>query len=94
MRSEVRIAQFKSKLSQYLRAAQRGNEIIIKDRETPVARLLPYEPPGRRFVTRPPLGSLKDLQELARPPRPKKLTVRHLDEALQAERQRDRLNRS
>ena len=37
---EVRIARLKAHLSEYVRAAQRGEEILIKDRETPVARLV------------------------------------------------------
>ena len=88
MRSEVRIAEFKSQLSRYLRAAQAGSEIIIKDRDTPVARLVPYTAPARRLETRPPVGSLKDLDRLARF-RPKKLKLKDLERALREER-RDR----
>ena len=88
MRSEVRIAEFKSQLSRYLRAAQAGSEIVIKDRDTPVARLVPYTPPARRLETRPPVGSLKDLDRLPRF-RPKKLKLKDLERALREER-RDR----
>ena len=89
MRSEVRIAEFKSQLSRYLRAAQAGSEIVIKDRDTPVARLVPYTPPPTgRLETRPPIGSLKDLDRLARF-RPKKLKLKDLERALREER-RDR----
>ena len=38
---KVRIASLKAHLSEYVRAAQKGEEILIKDRETPVARLVP-----------------------------------------------------
>jgi prevent-host-death family protein len=89
MRSEVRIAEFKSQLSRYLRAAQAGSEIVIKDRDTPVARLVPYTPPARRLETRPPVGSLKDLDTMRRPPRPKNLKLKDLEAALREER-RDR----
>jgi prevent-host-death family protein len=89
VRSEVRITEFKRKLSRYLRAAQAGSEIVIKDRDTPVARLVPYGPPPRRLVTRPPVGSLQDLDRMRRPPRPKNLTWRDVMRALQEER-RDR----
>lgn len=43
MRTEVKIAELKSKLSHYLRHAQKGNEIVIKDRDTPIARLTGYQ---------------------------------------------------
>ncbi|MGH9418270.1 MAG: type II toxin-antitoxin system Phd/YefM family antitoxin [Terriglobales bacterium] len=39
----VRIAELKAHLSQYLRAAQRGQTIVVVDRETPIARLVPLE---------------------------------------------------
>lgn len=52
MKSKVGIAELKSHLSEYVRAAQRGKEIIISDRETPVAKLSPVGPqppaPARR----------------------------------------------
>lgn len=32
MKTEVRIAELKANLSKYLRAAQRGEEIVVKDR--------------------------------------------------------------
>jgi len=41
MKSKVGIAEFKAHLSEYVRAAQKGKEIIIKDRDTPVAKLVP-----------------------------------------------------
>jgi prevent-host-death family protein len=41
VKKEVRIASLKAHLSAYVRAAQKGEEILIKDRETPVARLVP-----------------------------------------------------
>jgi prevent-host-death family protein len=43
MKSKVGIAEFKAHLSEYVRAAQKGKEIIIKDRDTPVARLVPID---------------------------------------------------
>jgi len=43
MKAEVGIAELKGKLSAYLRAVRKGGEVVIKDRETPIARLVPYE---------------------------------------------------
>jgi prevent-host-death family protein len=40
---EVRIAELKAKLSEYLREVRRGHSITVLDRDKPVARLIPYE---------------------------------------------------
>ena len=56
MTSNVGIAQLKAHLSEYVRAAQKGSEIIIKDRQTPVAKLVPINQPQMieniRYATR------------------------------------------
>lgn len=54
----VKIAVLKAKLSAYLRAARRGHAVTVCDRDTPVARLVPYavegEPLGVRKATTAP----------------------------------------
>ena len=37
----VRIAELKSRLSEYLRAVRNGETIAVLDRETPVAHIVP-----------------------------------------------------
>jgi len=82
MIKEVKIAQFKSRLSAYLRSVRRGNEIVIKDRDTPIARVVAYQPPRRRLVTIPPTRSLKGIDKLLDAlPRPKNLKPGDVDEA-------------
>lgn len=53
----VKIAELKAQLSAYLRAARRGQAVTVCDRDTPVARLIPYatttEPLPSRAPTRP-----------------------------------------
>lgn len=53
----VKVAELKAKLSAYLRAARRGHAVTVCDRDTPVARLVPYattpEPLSSRMPTRP-----------------------------------------
>jgi prevent-host-death family protein len=39
----VGVAELKAQLSRYLRAARRGETVTVYDRDTPVARLVPYE---------------------------------------------------
>lgn len=41
--TRVKIAQFKDGLSKYLRQVRRGGEVIVMDRDTPVARVVPFE---------------------------------------------------
>ena len=43
VKGEVNVTELKSKLSEYLRSVRNGNEIIIKDRDTPIAKLVPYQ---------------------------------------------------
>src|SRR6266571_3767357 len=39
----VKIAELKSRLSEYLRRVRRGHPLTVMDRETPIARIVPYE---------------------------------------------------
>ena len=61
----VRIAELKSRLSEHLRSVRKGRTLTVLDRETPVARIIPYaaEPIDIRRATRRP----RDL-ELPAPP--------------------------
>jgi len=88
MKTEVKIAEFKRGLSRYLRSVQRGAEVVIKDRDTPVARLVPYSGSGSRLLSKLPIGSLKDLDSLP-VYAPKGLKWKDVEEALREER-RDR----
>jgi prevent-host-death family protein len=88
MRMEVGIAELKSRLSEYLRGVRKGGEIVIKDHDTPIARLVPYGKPRKRLETIAPTFSLKDADQL---PffRPKALRAGDVDQALRESR-RDR----
>ena len=89
MATEVKIAHLKAHLSQYLRSVRKGHEIVVKDRETPIARLVPYEVSRERLTYIPATGSLKDLDKLVMS-RPKNLKPEDVDEALRWTR-RDRV---
>lgn len=85
MKTEVGIAELKGKLSEYLRVVRKGGEVVIKDRETPVARLVPFEKSRARLQFIPPTMSLKEMDKL---PffKPKKLKPGDLEKALREER--------
>jgi prevent-host-death family protein len=40
----VNIGELKNRLSTYLRYVREGEEVLIKDRNRPIARILPLEP--------------------------------------------------
>jgi prevent-host-death family protein len=52
----VRIAELKARLSEHLRAVRKGRTLTVLDRNTPVARIVPYaaEPVEIRRATRRP----------------------------------------
>lgn len=64
MKSNVGIAELKAHLSEYVRAAQKGGEIIIKDRQTPVAKLVPIEQPQMIGEIRRATRSLAEVQRM------------------------------
>ena len=63
--STVRIAELKSHLSELLRSVRKGRTLTVLDRDTPIARIVPYaaEPIEVRRATR----RLRDLK-LPSPP--------------------------
>ena len=52
---QVRIADLKAHLSEYLHRARDGETITVCDRDTPVALLVPVPSKPPRLKTRPPL---------------------------------------
>jgi prevent-host-death family protein len=54
---KVRIADLKSRLSEYLRAVRRGDTIIVLNRQTPVAQILPVEQESVLRVHEPAPGT-------------------------------------
>jgi prevent-host-death family protein len=54
---QVRIAELKAKLSEYLRAVRRGETIAVLDRETPVAQIVPVRAHSALRVRKPAPGS-------------------------------------
>jgi prevent-host-death family protein len=59
----VRVAELKARLSEYLRAARRGEATTVYDRDTPVARLVPYEgEPRPALPVRKATASLRDVR--------------------------------
>jgi prevent-host-death family protein len=83
----VGVAELKSRLSEYLRYVRRGESLTVLDRDTPVARMVPYDA-AQPLQIRPPLGGAPKLQDVPLPA-PLRVDVDVL-ELLQRERQPDR----
>jgi antitoxin (DNA-binding transcriptional repressor) of toxin-antitoxin stability system len=64
----VRIAELKARLSEHVREVRRGASYAVMDRETPVARLVPYGTEGEGLRIRRPRGRYPSLQKVPLPP--------------------------
>lgn len=53
----VRIAELKSRLSEYLRAVRRGETIAVLDRETPIAQIVPVRERAALRIRKPAPGT-------------------------------------
>jgi prevent-host-death family protein len=67
--SNVGIAELKARLSEHLRSVRNGGTLIVLDRDTPIARIVPYatQPLEIRKAKR-------RLRDLKLPPKPAKRT--------------------
>lgn len=67
--SDVRIAELKARLSEHLRSVRNGGTLTVLDRDTPVARIIPFVSPALevRKAKRP-------LRDLKLPRKPSKRT--------------------
>jgi prevent-host-death family protein len=54
---QVRIAELKAKLSEYLRAVQGGESIAVLDRNTAIAQIVPIRDRPALRIRRPAVGS-------------------------------------
>jgi prevent-host-death family protein len=64
----IRIADFKSRLSEYLRQVRRGHTLTVMDRNTPIAQVIPYEGQGGMLEVRFPHPDHPKLSRISLPP--------------------------
>jgi prevent-host-death family protein len=67
--TEVRIADLKARLSEHLRSVRNGTTLTVLDRDTPVARIVPYSAQSLEIRK-----ATRRLRELKLPPKPAKRT--------------------
>ena len=67
--TSVGIAELKARLSEYLRIVRRGDAVVVLDRDTPIARILPYrEEPRQGLRVRKPAGRYPSIHHIPRLP--------------------------
>ncbi len=65
---QVKIAELKARLSEYLRAVRRGHSVTVLDRDQPIARIVPYGPGVAPLRVRKPLPGAARLRDVPLPP--------------------------
>lgn len=83
---QAKISELKARLSAHLRAVRAGETVIIYDRSTPVAQLIPYPAAGDGLTVRPPSRALASVSA----PPPSTVDPAALQAAIDEERQTDR----
>jgi prevent-host-death family protein len=83
MKQSAQVSQLKARLSEYLRAVRQGGEVVVMDRRTPVARIVPCEDTRAVLGIRPPLEGSPPPGQVPLPPPlpdlPDVLEFLHLD---------------
>ena len=67
----IGIARLKSQLSAHLKQVRRGIELVVVDRDTPVAKIVPIDGSLDDFFVKPPSTSISGLKSI-RGHRPRK----------------------
>jgi prevent-host-death family protein len=81
----LRVAEFKTHLSAYLKRVREGGSLTIFDRDTPVARVVPVDEQPGPLPARPAVGRIGDVPLPAQPVAPNLASLEIL-----AELRRDR----
>ena len=67
--SDVRIADLKARLSEHLRSVRNGGTLTVLDRDTPIARIVPFAAPPLEIRK-----AQRRVRDLKLPPKPAKRT--------------------
>lgn len=63
----IGVAALKARLSEYLRIVRRGGTVVVLDRKTPIARIVPERGGAERLEVRPLVKDSPPLRALAIP---------------------------
>jgi prevent-host-death family protein len=87
----VKIADLKDHLSAHLRAVEAGAEIVVTDRNRPIARIVPIAQPTPGVTLIPPTRDFAEVRDLVRPRT--ELGISSTELLLEERRERGRLHR-
>jgi prevent-host-death family protein len=87
----VKIADLKDHLSAHLRAVEAGAEIVVTDRNRPIARIVPVSQPHLAVTIRPPIREFAEIRDRVRPRTD--LGISSTELLLEERRERGRLHR-
>ena len=89
--TKVGVAKLKAELSDYLRKVKEGGEVVVYDRETPIARIIPYSSKERAggLIIRPAKPGMR-FQDVPLPPPLPLADGRSVVDLLIEDRQKDR----
>ena len=65
--THVKIAKLKSELSKYLQMARQGDEVVVSDRNTPIAKIIPFQEARNHLVIRAASKKVKSAFSKIRP---------------------------
>lgn len=82
----VGVADLKAHLSAHLRTVKKGDTLVVVERGTPVARIVPAGDPRGGVVTRPATRDLSSVRQSLKRLAPLRLPVRSLDVLLEDRR--------
>lgn len=60
----AKVSELKARLSAYLAAVRRGETVVVCDRNTPIARLIPYQDHRDGFTVGQPARPTSDLEKV------------------------------
>ncbi len=72
---KVGVADLQAHLSGHLRSVKKGETLVVVERGTPVARIVPAADPRGGVVTRPPTRDLSSVKQMLKRLRPLALPV-------------------
>lgn len=83
---KVNVLEAKNRLSELIRSAQSGEEVVIANRGEPVARLVPVERAGSAHAERGSASAILEWLKSHPLPRHVRRTSKEIDAAIAAER--------
>ena len=62
----AKVSELKASLSAYLDEVRRGGSVVVCDRKTPIARIVPFLEDAEGFQVKEPSGSVRELEDAPR----------------------------